>query len=377
MYHYVLLLSWMVLSGCALKQASYDESPVQNNQPVVEPYRMVEDKMITIAAVGDMMLGGSAEPYLENSGYDYPFNATRHLLAGADIAIGNLETALTDRGESLVEKKYRFRNSKDKVPSALKAAGFDIVSLANNHTLDYGPEGLHDTFAALQQAGIKYHGAGDDHTQARQPVIFEFENGLRFGFLAYSNTFPQEFWATGDRPGTAFGHEQHIREDVRVLKGKTDVVVVSFHWGREGEIALQPYQILLAHAAIDAGASLVLGHHPHILQAVEEYQGGLILYSLGNYVFGSFSNRVQYSVVAAITFKNGHYDSLRMMPINVNNFQVYFQPQILEGEKAEAVFSDLHRQSLLRNTRLIYDNHAIVTIKSLTNELSPTLKETQ
>lgn len=367
----LLLLLWGALSAaCALKQKLPPDvlQPVPQSQAVVESYRLLRDRVLTIAAVGDLMLGGSAESYLETLGYDYPFIPTRHLLAAADITIGNLETALTRRGEMLIEKKYRFRNPGDKVAPALKSAGFDIVSLANNHTLDYGYEGLRDSFSALEQAGIAHHGAGLNLTEARRPALFTLENGLKVGFLAYSNTYPEEFWATASRPGTAFGHEQHVRADVSKLKKAVDTVVVSFHWGREGETDLQPYQIALAHAAIDSGADLVLGHHPHIVQAVEEYRGGLILYSLGNFVFGSFSNRVQYSVIANIHFNNGRYDRLEMIPVNVNNFQVYFQPQILAGRQAEAVFIDLQKQSLRRYTYLQRMGEVIVNGEPVLNK---------
>src|SRR5690606_1761556 len=230
-------------------------------------------------------------------------------LKNADLTIGNLETPLTDRGSPMVEKTYLFRNPPDKVAPALKSAGFDIVTLANNHILDYGVEGLRDTIRSLQDVGIAHVGAGMNLQEARRPVVLTLPDGQTVGFLGYSNTFPEEFWATPSSPGTAFGHVKHVQSDVQALVERNiDIIVVSFHWGRERQPRLRAYQPLLAHAAIDAGADLVLGHHPHILQGVERYKNGLVLYSLGNYTFSTFSNSVYTSVVAQIDFRNGRLE---------------------------------------------------------------------
>ncbi len=308
---------------------------------------------VTLAAVGDMMFGGSSEGIMEQQGYDYPFATTRHILTAADLTIGNLETPLTEQGAPITEKQFLFRNPPGKVAPALKRAGFDIVSLANNHMLDYGPEGLKDTIAALDQHDIRHHGAGMSLAAARQPVIFKLPNGRQAGFLAYSCTFPEEFWAIGDSAGTAFCHEQHVRADVaRLAEQKVDIIVVSFHWGAERIKELRPYQPLLAHAAIDAGADLVIGHHPHILQGIEYYREGLVLYSLGNFTFGSRTQHARTSVVANIVFKGGKFNRLEMTPLNVNNFEVDFQPQLLLDEKAAAVYTELKELSALPGLNL-------------------------
>src|SRR5687768_16464208 len=224
----------------------------------------------------------------------------------------------SNQGAPITEKEFLFRNPPEKVVPALKRAGFDIVSLANNHTLDYGAEGLSDTLAALDQYEIRHHGAGMNSTEARKPVVFEFPNGQQAGFLAYSCTFPEEFWAGLNSAGTAFCHEQHVRSDVaRLTEQKVDIIVVSFHWGAERVKELRPYQPLLAHAAIDAGADLVIGHHPHILQSIEYYRDALILYSLGNFTFGSRTLNARTSAVANIAFRDGKFSKLEMTPINV------------------------------------------------------------
>ena len=254
-----------------------------------------------------------------------------------------------------------FRSPPDKVAPALARAGFNIVSLANNHTLDYGPEGLEDTRAALDKAGIGHVGAGRNLAEARAAVYLHAHRraaadfpmpSAPVAFLAYSLTFPEEFWAGPDRPGTAFGHERFVRADVTAAREKADIVVVSFHWGQEGKTELRDYQVQLAHAAIDAGAAAVLGHHPHILQGVERYKDGVILYSLGNFAFGSFSNTATRSAIALLTFRDKQWRELRMVPLNVKNAEVVFQPRPLVGPEAAEVVEHLQQLSQALGTTL-------------------------
>jgi poly-gamma-glutamate capsule biosynthesis protein CapA/YwtB (metallophosphatase superfamily) len=306
---------------------------------------------LRVAAVGDIMLGGTAAPELQKYGYDYPFEQVKTLLQQAQIVFGNLEGPLTDDGTADQNKKYVFRSPPQKVAPALAHAGFNIVSLANNHSLDYGPQGLEDTRVALEKAGIQPVGAGRNEAEARTPVYVK-AGGVTVAFLAYSLVFPEEFWAGPDKPGTAFGHEENVRADVAAARHKADIVVVSYHWGQEGKTDLRDYQTLLAHAAIDAGATVVLGHHPHILQGVERYRNGVIVYSLGNFAFGSYSNTATRSVIALLTFRDKQLRELRLVPINVNNVEVVFQPKPLVGRDAADVVAQIQLLSQAHGTVL-------------------------
>ena len=312
-------------------------------------------KHLVIAAVGDIMLDGSAREIMQEQGYDYAFDKMRPWLRKADIAFGNLEGPLTDRGEPEPDKKYLFRSPPAKVAEALKSAGFDVVSLANNHSLDYGSVGLADTITALDKVGVLHVGAGENLGVARQAVILH-RNGLKVAFLAYSLTFPEEFWATASRAGTVFGYREIVEGDIRAAKQKADIVVASFHWGQESKTELRPYQVALGHAAIDAGASLVIGHHPHILQSVERYKSGVILYSMGNFAFGSYSPNAKVSALAEVEFEGDKLTQVRLQPINVFNVQVLFQPRPLVGEAAADVISHLQQLSSMRETRLVKVN---------------------
>lgn len=316
------------------------------------------ENSITIVAVGDIMLGGTAEEVLLKEDYDYPFKHVKPLLSNADIVIGNLEGPLTSicNSNMQLDKEYTFRSPAKKVAPALKNAGFNLLNLANNHILDYGAEGMYDTSKALSDHDIKSVGVGENITQARTGTIMHTANG-KVGFLSYSLTFPESFWATDTSPGTAFGHKQQIISDIKRLRTQTSSVIVSFHWGREKTTELRPYQPILAHAAIDAGAAVVLGHHPHILQAIEKYNDGLIIYSLGNFVFGSYSPDAKTSVVARVTLNKGKFHSAELIPIDILNTEVIFQPKILHNGAASSVFEHLNQLSNPLNTRLDQQNN--------------------
>jgi poly-gamma-glutamate synthesis protein (capsule biosynthesis protein) len=329
---------------------------------------------LQLAAVGDIMLGGSAVPKLRREGYDYPFLLVQPILRQADVVFGNLEGPLTDAGQAEPDKRYVFRSPPAKVAPALAAAGFTVVSLANNHTMDYGVEGLKQTMAALDEAGIQHTGAGMNLQEARRPAFVK-SGDYTLGFLAYSLTFPESFWAQGQRPGTAFGHASHVRADVAAARDQADVVVVSFHWGREATTELRDYQSKLAHAAIDSGATVVLGHHPHILQGIEHYKHGIIFYSLGNFVFGSYSRKATRSIIALLNLRGAKVLEVKLIPVNVDNIELVFQPQPLVEEQANEVIVELKRLSKPLSTTIMAVNG--VGLVQLSGQTKPRLLSEQ
>jgi poly-gamma-glutamate capsule biosynthesis protein CapA/YwtB (metallophosphatase superfamily) len=361
LYRIVPVVVLGLLAACStIESASRGPTPatVQSRTSTPESQsagaRTAAPGPIKVIAVGDIMLDGTARPVLGEHGYDYPFAQVKHYFAGAQVVFGNLEGPLTERGTPEQDKTYVFRSPPQKVSRALKDAGFNVVSLANNHTLDYGAEGLAQTMEALDAAGIAHAGAGATLSQARQPVIVQ-AGDKRIAILAYSLTLPENFYAQANKAGTAFGHEAYVRRDIAAARRQADIVLVSFHWGQEGKTALRDYQVQLGHAAIDAGAAAVIGHHPHILQAVEHYKDGVILYSLGNFTFGSYSKDAKVSAVAEMVFDGNRVQTLRLYPINVDNSQVVFQPQILSGPAADKVVAELTDLSARRHTTLLND----------------------
>ncbi len=241
--------------------------------PTPSPFPPPAEGRITLVAAGDIMLSRSVEERMRAYGTIFPFQVFAPLLQEADIAVGNLECTLAQGGEP-AEKTYIFRAHPDMAAGPAQA-GFDLLSLANNHTLDYGTEGLNETVATLEAHGIRSVGAGP---QADAPVILEVR-GLRIAFLARSVIgSPQEGIAWG-------GDEEALRRDVRRAGGEADVVVLLLHAGREYAAEVTPEQRRLAHAAVEAGADLVIGHHTHTTLETEHYLDGLIAYGLGNFVF--------------------------------------------------------------------------------------------
>jgi poly-gamma-glutamate capsule biosynthesis protein CapA/YwtB (metallophosphatase superfamily) len=297
---------------------------------------------IVLSAVGDIMLAGRGTTTYTRLGYDYPFAATQQHLSSGDLAIGNLEAPLTDRGSEFRDKRFRFRTDPAAV-TALKQAGFAVLTLANNHMMDFGSVGLQDTTDHLDRHGILHAGAGETLAAARHAATVTIK-GKRLAFLAYSLTFPPEFYATEHRPGTAPAYLSLFREDIANARQSADYVIVSFHWGTERAERPHLYQITAAHRAIDAGADVVLGHHPHVLQGIERYKNGVIFYSLGNFAFGSMSPSAKQSVIARITLDDG-VTGVELLPLNVLNSTVRFQPRVMDAASGQAVIDHLNRIS--------------------------------
>jgi poly-gamma-glutamate synthesis protein (capsule biosynthesis protein) len=318
---------------------------------VTASHRFGKELGVSLAAVGDVMLGTWVTGYLDSAGATYPFEPTRHILEPAGLAIANLEAPFTERGEPVKDKPFTFRVP-PKHAAGLKESGFDVLHLANNHILDFGPEGLFDTIAALDSLSLAHVGAGENIAAAFAPAILEREGmdgkKLRLGFLGFSMTHPEEFYAGKNKPGTAFPFYERYVAALDSLAPKVDLMVVSFHWGAEKMITPKAYQIETAHLAIDRGADIVLGHHPHVLQGVELYRPrpdarcGLIAYSLGNFAFGSYSYSSRFSMILKCVVDNEGLVYARCLPINVFNDEVEFQPQLLQGAAATAVIDSLN-----------------------------------
>ncbi|NLY89273.1 MAG: CapA family protein [Firmicutes bacterium] len=309
------------------------------------------DEEITLVMVGDLFLSSWLEPLLlKDPAYPYADPGVRELLDHADLVLGNLEAPFSQRGEVYVEKKFTFRCHPG-VVATLTAGGFDFVSLANNHIMDYGPEALADTIAVLKEHGIAYAGAGRNLEEARKPAFLE-RKGLRIAVLAYNNTFPLEFYATPSRPGTARGVWEHIREDVQKAAGLADLVIVSFHWSGEGVKVPRDYQRSFGRLCIDAGAHLVFGHHPHVHQGVEVYKNGLIAYSLGNFIFASYSPNLRDSLILKVRMDRKGLRGAEVYPINVNNTEVAFKPRLFRGEEAGRLLREIQELSTAFGTRV-------------------------
>ena len=376
----ILIAILITVQSCARQQKLIYSPPEQIKQifyPEKKPdafYRkdtsdLYEPSFISIAAVGDIMLGSHVIHYLKKYGANYPFDSTKAILTAADMAIGNLEAPFATKGVKF-EKKFNFK-VQPKYATGLVDAGFDVLNLANNHTMDYGVEALVSTLNTLDSLKLPYSGAGMNKEHALKPAILE-HNGIKVAFIGCSLTFPVEFWATDNSPGTYSPQETELVNMIKHCEEVADYTVVSFHWGGEGRITPKPYQKEFARLSVDAGADLIIGHHPHVLQGVELYRNKLIVYSLGNFAFGSYTRRSKDSaILKAYLTRNGLLYA-RLIPISVYNYEVSFQPRLLKGKKADGVIKHVQEISLHlnKNKNIVTKEGIIWGDWTINNELS-------
>jgi poly-gamma-glutamate capsule biosynthesis protein CapA/YwtB (metallophosphatase superfamily) len=239
---------------------------------------------VRLLFVGDVMLDDGPGRAVA-AGRD-PFAAFADLFDAADVRIGNLECPIATGGKALDNKIYTFR-ANPRVVDVLHGR-FDAMSVANNHSGDYGQEAFLETLALLDIAGVAAFGGGRDLAEAHAPHWIE-KNGLRIALLAYNEYKPRSFEAGPDWPGVAWSEDSHVLRDIRAARAAgADVVIPFMHWGWEREREPNERQRALARLMIDAGADAVVGGHPHVTQGSETYRGKPIVYSLGNFVFDGF-----------------------------------------------------------------------------------------
>lgn len=285
-----------------------------------------ESEEASLVAVGDIMLSRGIDFFINKNGdWRYPFLKIVDFLNNADIAFGNLEGPISNKGAD-AGKLYSFRADPRSIEGLLYS-GFDVLSLANNHAFDYGSEAFIDTQKILKENGIDYIGGGLTYEEAHAPVIKEVK-GTKIAFLAYTNLLPQIFMSKDSSPAVAFSDKNQIVLDIQNAKSLADIVVVSFHWGDEYQTSHNFYQEDLAHFAIDSGADLIIGHHPHVAQDFEKYKNGYIAYSLGNFVFDqNFSEDTKSGLVLTAVLKDKKIEEVKTQKIN---FTSSFQPFLVE-----------------------------------------------
>ena len=261
-------LSWFVVT-------------VSAQTPSVEP-------VVSVVFAGDIMLEGGADRAIRR-GRD-PFAGVAHLFKNADLRLGNLECVVATVGSVEPEKPNTFRVH----PRGLTylRRHFDAVGLANNHSGDFGPKALTQMLGLLKQSGLGYYGGGHNLQEAHTPLVME-RHGIRIAFLGYNEFQPRNFEADHDRAGIAWSEDEQVVRDIAQARHvwKADVVIPVMHWGWEESVA-NARQRELARLMIDAGADAVIGGHPHRVQDTEQYKGKPIFYSLGNFVFDGFPDKV-------------------------------------------------------------------------------------
>jgi poly-gamma-glutamate synthesis protein (capsule biosynthesis protein) len=278
---------------------------------------------VVVEAVGDITFGEQVGPALAVHGAAYPWSSVGRTLARADITTGNLETSVSTRGVAAL-KEYTFRGEPRALAPLAELAGFDVLTLANNHTVDYGRDALLDTVRAVQAAGIQTIGAGATLFRARRPAVVE-RGGLKIAFLGYSDVNPAGFIATSSEPGTAAADVAAITADVHAALRRADVVACFFHWGVELRPDPTMRQQLLAAACLNAGAALVLGAHPHVLGGLARPASrSLVAWTLGNFVFPS-SGVTARSAILRVDLDRSGVVGYRYLPVAIDGFRPRLQ----------------------------------------------------
>ncbi|HUU13035.1 MAG TPA: CapA family protein [Terriglobia bacterium] len=315
-----LALAGVILAGSALLP------PAARAQETAEP---PPPRELTLLFVGDVMLSRGVGAKMASEGdWTFPFLKITDTLREADLTFGNLECPVSDVGRNR-HHLYSFR-ADPRVIEGLTFAGFDVVSVANNHSYDWGPDALLDTLRRLREAGIQPVGAGADDLEAHYPVLVEVE-GVKLAFLAYVNVEPKAATAGPEKPGVAWLDPERVLADIRFARPLADVVIVSLHWGNEYATRQQPEQVELARQMIDAGADLIVGGHPHVVQPLETYAGRWIAYSLGNFVFDQKASATHSGIMLRVTISNREITDVAPVPITIG--RTTFQAELTPPKK--------------------------------------------
>lgn len=334
---------------------------------------------ISVAAIGDM--------YIKRPDPETIYALAAEALRSADIAFGNLEVAMSNVGAPIAGKFMGTMKSPETSMRALTDAGFDVVALANNHSMDYGADALLRTIELLDQAGIAHCGGGRNLDEARKPAILE-RKGVRVAFLSYSSVYEPAFAAAATRPGiatvkvhTAYqpsprvfeqpgsppvvltipdpAERERMEEDIRQAKQKADAVVIAWHWGvSQGYRKLVPYQVELGHVAVDAGADLIVGHHAHVIQPVEVYKGRAIFYGVAQFGFEMDTPHFGHeTMMVRAQVGKGGVERVGALPAYIND---KLQPEVLDLERGKAVVAIIRELSGEFGTRFAEQGQELV-----------------
>ncbi len=269
------VLAW--LNQDEMGKSAYERVAAIVARPVLPP-----PLPITLTFVGDIMLDrGVAKSYKENGGLDWLFEGVKPI-GESDILFGNLEGPISDRGRN-VGSKYSFRMATSSAP-ALASVGFDVLSVANNHAGDWSVPAFTDTLQYLEQNNIVAVGGGLTRAGARAVKVVEVR-GVKVGYLGFSDVGPEWLRVRDDAPGILLTNDPEFESIISMASSQVDVLVVSFHWGEEYKTLANERQKQLANQALVAGAKLVIGHHPHVVEPIERSDESLVAYSLGNFIF--------------------------------------------------------------------------------------------
>lgn len=329
----LLLVAWRLVPGSGSALAT-GKGPFMNR----------------VALIGDVMLGRLVDDYLEsNNDPCYVWGDAREIIKECDLAICNLECVIADSGIPWHEtsKEFHFRSHAKNI-GVLACAGIDAVTLANNHSLDFGVTALSDMLSDLSKAHIRHVGAGESTEEAMRPVILKAGN-TNVGLLSFTDSMPE--WEASDGragiyyvpPDPSSPHWQKLLEKVQQAKASSDFLIVSPHWGPNWGYDVQPIYLTWAHSLIDAGADMIFGHSGHVPRGIEIYKRRPIIYSAGDFIDDyaiSDEEPNDEGFVYVLELDDGDPVALRLHPTNIKNYQAQ-----LAGSRAPRIAGHLSRLS--------------------------------
>lgn len=292
----------------------------------------LKTKEVILAFTGEMIFARTVAFKINQvNDYRLPFYQVKPILAQADLRIGTLEAPFIGKNNPCGVDCMVFQADEENI-SGLKYADINVVTLATNHIMDAGSDGLKKTIELLDESNISHVGAGLSENFARLAVIKEI-NGQKFGFLGYNNVPPKEYSAALNSAGSAWLENEKLIADIKKLRPQVDILIVLCHWGIEYTDQPNLEQKELAHLAVDHGVDLIIGDHPHWIQAVEFYKDKLIFYGLGNFVFDQmWSEETQKGMIVLLSYQNKNLKGIEIVPFRIYD---YVQPRPMVGEEKE------------------------------------------
>ncbi len=286
------------------------------------------ERIRTIIATGDVIPARSVNvQVLQRKDFNWPYLKTVDVTKNADITFANLEAPLIGKCEPTIEGMVFCGNTRN--VEGLVYAGIDVASLANNHAGNFGVEGVKETVELLNKNNILVTGIDG--------LAIKEIKGLKFAFLGYDDI-------TKPQPGVSNAEDEKIKTEIAEAKKQADIVIVTFHWGVEYRDQPDERQKYLGHLAIDVGADLVIGNHPHWIQPVEIYKGKLITYAHGNFVFDQmWSLKTREGVIGKYTFYDNQLIDVEYLPVQIDN---YGQPYFVEATKKKSILESMKRESI-------------------------------
>ena len=317
---------------------------------------------ISFCTTGDLIFWREVADYIDENGGAAPMANIAEHLAAADVTIANVESPLSnDESEPVIDKDVYIIGRPSAI-EGIKNSGIDLASLANNHIMDYTGPALKDTLEALDGAGVKHAGAGMTESEAETPAELEID-GVSIAFFSWTDIVPDYFLAFGDEPGvvSARMNMADACKRVREAKATHDIVIVSMHWGVEYEDYITDYlQSEPAHQLVDAGADVIVGNHPHVMEGIEFYKGALIAYAHGNCVFWQKYDHTHESILVDFDMTEHGIENVVVTPLYLDD--TYGIPDFASGAQASETLGRLEEISEGMNTAFdIRDGKAYVT----------------